>query len=74
MRDQNWLNSIPIFGIKLELPKIQNKIMGGLHMVVRVSMKIHMIFGIVKMPHLSTLWFLLHFLPYLKAMNKSWSK
>ena len=38
MRDQNWLFSIPIFGTKLELPKIQTKIMGSLNMVVRVPM------------------------------------
>ena len=50
MRDQILLNSIPIFGTMLELPNFQNKIMGSLHMVVRVSMKILMIFGIVKMP------------------------
>ena len=46
--------------------------MGSLHMVVRVSMKILMNFGIVKMPQLNTFGNC-STLPYLKAMNKCWS-
>ena len=48
--------------------------MGSLHMVVRVSIKILMIFGIVKMPHFKYTLEIAPFLPYLKAMNKCWSK
>ena len=49
--DLNWLNSISNFGTKLNIPKIQTKIMGSFYMIVRISMNIFTIFGIVKCPN-----------------------
>ena len=42
---QIGLIQIPIFGTKLNIPKIQTKIMGSFNMIVRVSMNKFTIFG-----------------------------
>ena len=55
MRDQ--FGSIQLlFWNQVNLSKIQTKIMGSFNMVVRVPIKIFMIFGIVKMLQLNTFW------------------
>ena len=43
--NSNWLNSISIFETKLNIPKIQTKIMGSFNVMGRASMNIFSIFG-----------------------------
>ena len=45
LRIQNWFNSNAIFELKLNFPKIQNKIMGSFINILGASMNNFIIFG-----------------------------